>query len=412
VNANKPTDSPAEPQTSALMSGCAYGDAELEKAMRERLRQRIEEATRQGRPLRVYAGYDPSAPDLHLGHSITLRKLRQFQQFGHDVTVVIGTVTATIGDTSDRASGRPRKSTDEVTGAAQTYAEQVFRILDPARTTIVANGDWLDPMTVPQLLDIASQFTVQQFLARDNYRRRIDRGEPVGLHEFFYALLQGYDAVHLHADVQLGGTEQLFNILAAAKLQEAFGQPPLVALTFPILVGLDGTQRMSKSRGNYLALAEAPADQYGKAMSISDDTMLQWAGLISDWTPAEVDEFRNAVTTGALHPMAAKKRLASHIVAMYHGADAAERARQQFEDLHQRGKQPEDIPIHPLPGGLDVVDALVRIGAAASRNAARRLIAGGGVQVDSKRVETPDLLLTPPATIKVGPRRFYRVTTE
>jgi hypothetical protein len=244
-------------QAEMLMHGCEFGDSQLEASMRERLRARLAEAADERRPLRVYTGYDPTAPDLHLGHSITLRAMRRFQQLGHHVIVVVGTVTAMVGDTSDRAAGRPRKSAPEVAEAARSYAEQAFTILDPARTEVAANGDWLAGIAMPQILEIASTFTVQQFLARDNYRRRIEHGDPVGLHEFLYALLQGYDAVHLRADVQLGATEQLFNIMAGAKLQEASGQPPCVALTFPVLVGTDGTDRMSKSRGNYIGLTAA-----------------------------------------------------------------------------------------------------------------------------------------------------------
>jgi tyrosyl-tRNA synthetase len=268
-------------QAEMLMHGCEFGDSQLEGSMRARLRARLAVAAEEHRPLRVYTGYDPTAPDLHLGHSITLRAMRRFQQLGHHVIVVVGTVTAMVGDTSDRAAGRPRKSAAEVAEAARSYAEQAFTILDPARTEVAANGDWLAGIALPQILELASAFTVQQFLARDSYRRRMEHGDPVGLHEFLYALLQGYDAVHLRADVQLGATEQLFNIMAGAKLQEAFGQPPCVALTFPVLVGTDGTDRMSKSRGNYIGLTDSPGEQFGKVMSIPDHAIPQWVRLIT-----------------------------------------------------------------------------------------------------------------------------------
>jgi tyrosyl-tRNA synthetase len=258
------------------------------------------------------------------------------------------------------------------------------------------------------VLDLASQFTVQQFLARDNYKRRLSQGEPVGLHEFFYALLQGYDAVHLRADVQLGATEQLFNILAGAKLQEAFGQKPCVALTFPILVGLDGVDRMSKSRGNYVGLADAPEEQFGKVMSISDQTMLQWAGLVTDWTVTETNDLAQAVQDGELHPMDAKKQLAYHIVEMYHGTEAASLARQRFERVHQLRDKPDAIPEVLLSHPVALVDLLVQVGAAASKSAARRLITGGGVTVNGERVDSTEGVVVPPATVKVGPRRFYR----
>lgn len=403
-----PTVTFLDDQVALLMSGCEFGDAHLELAMRERLRKRLAQAKEERRALRIYAGYDPSAPDLHLGHSITLRKLRQFQQLGHDVTVVIGTVTAMVGDTSDRPTGRPRKSSAEVDAAGSSYWEQVSLILDASRTKIARNGDWLSDMRLAQVLDLASEFTVQQFLARDNYRRRIERGEPVGLHEFFYALLQGYDAVHLNADVQLGATEQLFNILAGAKLQEASGQQPCVALTCPILVGTDGIERMSKSRGNYIGLAERAREQFGKVMSISDETMLQWVGLVTDWTPAEVERFRSEVRDGHLHPMEAKKRLARHVVAMYHGTEASRAAQERFEQVHQRGAEPEVIPEFEVGESIGLVDLLVSVGAAASKSAARRLVTGGAVSVDGTRVTAIAHLVAPPATIKVGSRRFYR----
>ncbi len=411
MTTDDPKTAQLDEQVALLMSGCEFGDAELERGMRERLAERLAQAHQEGRALRVYAGYDPSAPDLHLGHSITLRKLRQFQDFGHDVTVVIGTVTAMVGDTSDRSTGRPRRSAIEVESAASTYADQISMILDPARTTVAKNGDWLSEMRLPEILDLAAEFTVQQFLARDNYRGRIERGEPAGLHEFFYALLQGYDAVHLRADVQLGATEQLFNILAGAKLQEAAGQQPCVALTFPILVGTDGVERMSKSRGNYVALTEAAEEQFGKVMSISDETMLQWVGLITDWAPAEVERFRADVVDGRLHPMEAKKRLARHVVDMYHGAEASGAAQELFEAVHQRGREPEAMPEVTVEQPINLVELLVRLGAAASKSAARRLITGGGVSVDGERATAIDLVVAPPATIKVGSHRFYRVTS-
>jgi tyrosyl-tRNA synthetase len=405
-----PMTPPLHEQVALLMSGCEFGDAQLEHAMRERLAERLAQAQEEDRALRVYAGYDPSAPDLHLGHSITLRKLRQFQDLGHEVTVVIGTVTAMVGDTSDRSTGRPRKSTAEVETAASTYADQVSVILDPLRTTIAKNSNWLNGMRLPQILDLAAEFTVQQFLARDNYRRRIERGEPVGLHEFFYALLQGYDAVHLRADVQLGATEQLFNILAGTKLQEAAGQPPCAALTFPILVGTDGVERMSKSRGNYIALSDPADEQFGKVMSVSDETMLQWVGLITDWTPGEVESFRREVVDGRWHPMEAKKRLARHIVEMYHGDAAGGAAQERFEAVHQLGGEPAVMPEVSLEHPLNLVDVLVLVGAATSKSAARRLIVGGGVSVDGERIASVDHVVAAPATVKVGSHRFYRAT--
>ncbi len=293
------TTASVEEQVRTLMFGSEFGDDTLRDTMTRELRQRLVEAEKEGRPLRVYAGYDPSKPDLHLGHSITMRKLRQFQDFGHDVTFVVGTFTAQVGDTSDKATGRPQLAAEQVFEAAKSYAEQAFTILDREKTRVVYNHEWLTPMTMADVIRLASSFTVQQFLVRDNYRRRLDAGSPVGLHEFFYALLQGYDAVHLKTDVQLGATEQLFNILAGRKLQEAYGQKPSIPITFPILVGLDGKARMSKSSGNYVGLAEAPEEQYGKVMSISDETMLAWIKYVTRWPVDEIEARARRMKAGS-----------------------------------------------------------------------------------------------------------------
>src|SRR4030095_14361631 len=239
--------------------------------MRRELGERLTEAQKTGRPLRVYCGYDPSRPDLHIGHAITMRRLRLFQDMGHHVIFLIGTFTALVGDTSDKATGRPRKTMEEVQEAARTYAEQAFRILDRNRTEVLQNGDWLSKITLADVISLASNFTVQQFLARNNYNLRIESGTPVALHEFLYALMQGYDAVELRADVQLGATEQLFNIMAGRKLQEVYGERPCVCLTFPILVGTDGKMRMAKSAGNTIGIADPPEEQFGKIMSLSDE---------------------------------------------------------------------------------------------------------------------------------------------
>jgi len=397
-------------QVQAIMYGAEMGDRELERAMADELTERIAESRRTGRPLRVYAGYDPSKPDLHLGHSITLRKLRLFQDFGHDVSFVVGTFTAVVGDASDRTSARPRRTAEEIQDAARTYAEQCYRILDRERTTVVYNGDWLSGLTLADVVSLASHFTVQQFLVRDNYRKRLDAGDPVGLQEFLYPLLQGYDAVHLRADVQIGATEQLFNIQAGRKLQTIFGQRPCVCITYPILVGTDGAMRMSKSVGNYVALAAPPAEQYGKVMSISDATMLQWVKYVTRWTPELILDFTRQVEQGETNPMDAKKRLAREIVSMYSGEAAADEAERHFESVHQRRELPEQIPAVDFPGPTKIVDVLTKTGAAASRSEARRLIAGRGVQLDEAVVEDPEHLVARTALLRVGRRRFFTIS--
>ncbi len=399
-------------QVKMLMFGSEYGDPTLREVMSGELRQRLLEAQASGRPLRVYAGYDPSKPDLHLGHSITMRKLRQFQELGHDVTFVVGTFTAQVGDTSDKLSGRPRLLPEQVFEAGRTYAEQSFTILEREKTTCAYNHEWLSGLTLSDVVSLASNFTVQQFLVRDNYRKRIEANSPVGLHEFFYALLQGYDAVHLRADVQLGATEQLFNILAGRKLQEAAGQKPCVCITFPILVGTDGKMRMSKSTGNYIALTEAAEQQYGKVMSVSDETMLEWVKYVTRWSVDEVESRTRRMKGGELHPMELKKALAREIVAMYHGDEAAQRAERHFEAVHQEKGQPEQIDEIAVGGPTSIVDVLTRVEGVKSKSEARRLIEGRGVKIDGVVVEAQDHKITGAALIQVGKRRFVRVRLE
>jgi len=400
-----------EEQVETIFYGTDFGDVGVQEAMREAFAVRLREASQEGRPLRVYAGYDPSRPDIHLGHSITLRKLRQFQDFGHHVVFLIGTFTAQVGDTSDKATGRPRKSEAEVHEAARTYAEQCFKILDRDRTEIAYNSDWLAPLTLADVVELAAQFTVQQFLARDNYKRRIENGDPVGLHEFMYALLQGYDAVHLRCDAQLGATDQLFNIMAGRKLQEAFGQKGSICITYPILVGTDGVKRMSKSTGNTIGLSEPPDEQYGKAMSISDETMLQWIRLITRWEPGAIDACRRQLEAGELHPMELKKRLAWEIVSQYHGDAAADAARERFETVHQRSEVPEDIPEVRLGQPTTILDLLVAEGLAASKNKARQLVTGRGVRFEGEVVEDFHHPVDRPGLLQVGKRHFRRVVS-
>lgn len=399
-----------EDQVERIMYGAEFGDDEFCSAMSNALRERMLEAKEQQRPLRVYAGYDPSAPDLHLGHSITLRKLRQFQDLGHHVIFLVGTFTAQIGDTSDKLSSRPMKTKEQTEEAAKSYAQQCFLILDKNRTEVVYNGDWLSALTLSNVIALSSHFTVQQFLVRENYKRRIERGDPVGLHEFMYALLQGYDAVHLKADVQLGATEQLFNIRAGAKLQQALGQKPCVCITFPILVGTDGKSRMSKSQGNYVGLGEPPDQQFGKIMSISDDTMLEWSKYVTTWLPQEIDQFCRDVREQCLHPMEAKKRLASHIVSMYHGERAAANAKQAFENVHQKRQMPENLREVVISQPINIVELLVDFALASSKSAARRLIDGGGVRIDSAPVKTYEQMIEGNVVIQVGKRNFLQIT--
>jgi len=400
---------PVDEQLAILMQGVEFGDEETYRVMKQELRERLEE----GRPLRVYCGFDPTAPDIHLGHTVPMRKLRQFQDLGHEVTFLIGTFTALIGDPSDKDSARPQQTPEQVMANAQTYAEQAFKILDREKTKIRYNGDWLSKLTFADVINLASHFTVQQFLARDNFSQRYAKGDPIWLHEFFYALMQGYDAVAMETDVQIGATEQLFNLLAGRKLQEAFGQRPQVVLTFPILVGTDGRLRMSKSTGNYIGINEPPEQQYGKVMSIPDEAMMQYYKLVTRFEPPQVAQIEADLKSGRLHPRDAKMQLAREIVSIFHGDEAAARAEEHFKTVFQQRELPPDMPEHPLSGPINIVDLMHTAGLVGSKREARRLIQQHGVKLDGRVVESPDTLVEPgqAEVLQVGRRRFLRLTT-
>ncbi len=397
-------------QLEILMRGVEYGDPQIYATMRAELRERLIDSARTGKPLRVYCGYDPTAPDLHLGHTVTMRKLRQFQELGHQAIFVIGTYTSLIGDPSDKDKARPRPTEEKVMENARTYTEQAFRILDPEKTEVRYNGEWLSKLTFKEIIELASNFTVQQFLVRDNFAKRYAKGDPIWLHEFFYAVMQGYDAVMLEADVQLGATEQLFNIMAGRKLQEVFGQRPQIPVTVPILVGTDGHVRMSKSLGNYIGISEPPEVMYGKVMSIPDEAMSNYFNLVTRWTPAEIARLEAAIASGELHPMEAKKRLAWEIVDIFWGAAAADEAAAHFACVHQQRELPEDMPEHKLEEPAKLVDLLCTLGLASSKSNARRLIQQGGVRMDEQRIDDIEALVEPGEHIlQVGKRNFVRL---
>src|SRR5574339_32152 len=320
-----------EEQVELLMLGTEYGDEELKKAMTNELRQRLVDAGKEGRPLRVYCGYDPTSTDLHLGHTITMRKLRQFQDLGHDVTFLIGSYTALVGDPSDKNKARPILTQEQVAHNAQTYAEQAFRVLDRQKTKIRYNGEWLSELSLVDLIRLGQNFTIQQFLVRDNFAKRFEAGEPIFLHETFYALMQGYDAVAMQTDVQVGGTEQLFNIIVAGrKLQEALGQKPLVGITMGILPGTDGVQRMSKSTGNIVPINSGAEDMYGKLMSIPDMARGKYMRVATRWSPHEIEALEKEIASGAIHPRDAKMRIAREITSIFYGEADALKAEEAF----------------------------------------------------------------------------------
>jgi tyrosyl-tRNA synthetase len=404
---------PVEEQLSIIMRGVDYGDPDLLQAMTEELRQRLAESCRTGRPLTAYVGIDPTATDLTLGHTVPLRKLGQLQDLGHRGVFVIGTMTAVVGDPSDKTAARRHLTPDETEANAATYIQQAFKVLDPNKTEIRRNSDWLAGLTFAPVIDLASNFTVQQFLQRENFALRFERGEPIWLHEFFYSLMQAYDAVQLQADIQIGGTEQLFNLMAGRKLQEASGQRPQIPITLPILVGTDGHLRMSKTTGNYIGVLEPAEQQYGKTMSLPDEAMANWFNLVTSLRPTEIQATLRSVERGDLHPMVAKKRLAQEIVTLFHGPEAAAAAADYFARTIQSKEQPTggEMPTWRIEAPAGIVDVLTGSGLASSNSEARRLIAQGGVRFDNAAVTDPFMVVDPgpPRVIQVGKRRFLQV---
>jgi len=397
-------------QVALLMQGADYGDPAIADAMAKELEERLIESEKTGRPLRVYCGYDPTSTDLHLGHTVTMRKLRQFQELGHEVLFVIGSFTSMIGDPSDKDKLRPQLSHEKVMENGQTYAEQAFRILDPEKTKVVYNHEWLEKLTLTDLVELASNFTVQQFLGRENFHRRIDNNEPIFLHEFFYAIMQGYDAHHLNTDVQVGGSDQLFNIMTGArKLMTYFGQKPNIGITLGILPGTDGEVRMSKSLGNHIPLNTTAVDMYGKVMSIPDKAMPVYARLATEWTPEKVHTFETGLEANTLHPRDAKMQLAFGITSVFYGDKEAENAQKQFVTTFQQGNIPDEIPEYRLSEGENLIDIMVGQKMVGSRSEARRLVEQQGVKIDGIPVDDLSVVLHDGNILQVGKRRFLRL---
>jgi len=391
---------PIDEQMAILMRGVEFGDPQIHQTMESELRERLAEE----RPLRVYCGYDPTATDLTLGHTITMRKLRQFQELGHEAVFLIGNFTALVGDPSDKDSARPQQTPEEIAEKSKTWLDQAFKILDPHKTVVRHNAEWLSKLTFADLIRLTSKFTVQQFLARENFAKRYEQGKPIWLHEFLYAIMQGYDAVALHTDVQIGGTEQLFNLMVGRQLQEMFGQRPQIALTFPILVGTDGHMRMSKSAGNYVGVNDPPEEMYGKTMSLPDEAMPNWMNLLTRWTPDEIAAIERDLASGKLHPRDAKMRLAREIVSVFHGDEAAAKAEEHFVKVFQKRELPAEMPVFAVRGPRGIVDILFEANLVKSKSDARRLIQQGGVRLDGKKIEQADLIVqvTGEAILEVG----------
>jgi tyrosyl-tRNA synthetase len=400
-------------QVALLMQGTDYGDETLARNMAAELRERLME----GRPLRVYCGYDPTRSDLHLGHTITMRKLRQFQDLGHEVTFLIGNYTSLVGDPSDKDKLRPRLTEEAIAANGRTYAEQAFKILDRSRTTIRYNAEWLSELSFVELIQMAQNFTVQQFLTRDNFAKRFEKGDAVYLHETFYSLMQGYDAVAMHTDVQVGGSEQLFNIITAGrKLQEMHGQRPQIGILVGILPGTDGVVRMSKSLGNHIPILAEPEDMYGKVMSIPDAAMPVYYKLATRYAPDQVARVERELAGGTRHPRDAKMELAREIVSIFHGDAAAQRAEEHFRAVFQQRETPADMESFTISAAQPIADVIVAAGLAPSKSEAKRLVAGGGVSLDGRKVTDPFEIVSVPSAggvvLQVGKRRFARLVPQ
>jgi len=369
-----------------------------------------------GKPLRVKAGFDPTAPDLHLGHTVLINKLRQFQELGDEVLFLIGDFTGMIGDPTGKSTTRPPLTRDEVLNNAKTYEEQIFKILDPEKTLVVFNSSWMGEMGAAELIQLAARHTVARMLEREDFSKRYKNGQPIAIHEFLYPLVQGYDSVALRADVELGGTDQKFNLLVGRQLQESYGQEPQVVITLPILEGLDGVQKMSKSLGNYIGITDPPQEMFGKLMSVSDDLMWRYFELLSFRSLSDIEGWRREVAAGA-NPRDVKYRLAEEIVERFHGRRDAERAKEGFIARFRQGALPEDIRRVRLvasEGGLPLATLLKAAGLVASTSEGLRMIEQGAVRVDGERVEDRghQCALGTTHVYQVGKRRFAKVAVH
>ncbi|HID95547.1 MAG TPA: tyrosine--tRNA ligase [Candidatus Latescibacteria bacterium] len=381
----------------------------------EELAAKVERSIKDHRPLRIKLGMDPTAPDIHLGISVVLRKLRQFQDLGHEVYIIIGDFTAMIGDPSGVSKTRRQLSSEEVKLNARTYQEQYSKILDPEKTHVVFNSEWLGRMTFEDVILLAAKATLARVIERDDFAKRLSQGKPVGVHEVLYPLCQAYDSVKLEADVELGGTDQKFNILMGRDLQREYGQEPQVALLMPLLVGTDGTEKMSKSLGNYIGVDEPPEEIYGKTMSIPDQLIYPYFELATDVPSSELKEIKRMLADPSVNPMDLKRRLARRLVSMYYGVTAADTAERKFDAVFREREVPEDIPEYQTDkGSIWIVRLLTSSGLATSSSEARRLIQQGGVSIDGVRVSDPEIHINIKGgeVLKVGKRRFLRLKSS
>lgn len=420
---------PIEDQLEILMRGTLFAD-EVDggdsaastsvqdegagRSLREQMTAELRERLKEGRPLRVYLGVDPTSTNLHVGHFVPVQKLRQFQELGHQVIFLIGDYTATIGDPSGQTSERKRLRHEDVLEMGRTYAQQAFHLLDEQKTEVRRNGEWLSNLTFAQTAELASIFPLKWIVSRRDFKDRLDRGESLRLHETLYSLMQGYDAYALHCDVQVGGYDQHFNLLAGRWIQEHFGEKPHVMLTLPLLMGTDG-RKMSKSYSNAIHINDSPEDLYGKAMRIADEFLVNYLDLATSLPPAEIDDIKARLAAKSAHPMDVKKRIAFHLTSLYHGDAAAERAEQHFRQVVQEKSAPEEVEMLPVPEGTTPgtswVDIAVALKIAGSKSEMRRLMQQGGFYVDQQPVSDTAALWDgrPETLVRLGKRRYYKI---
>jgi tyrosyl-tRNA synthetase len=403
---------PADEQIAYLRKGVA------EIIREEDLRAKLEASAKSGKPLRVKLGVDPTAPDLHLGHTVVLRKLKHFQDLGHTAIFLIGDFTAMVGDPTGQSETRPPLTREQVDANAKTYLEQVYKILDREKTEVRYNSQWLGKLTGHDMIRLCAHYRLARMLEREDFRTRLAGNLPIAIHELLYPLLQAYDSVALEADVELGATEQKFNLLIGRDIQREYGQHSQVALTMPILVGLDGQRKMSKSLGNYVGITEPPSAMFGKLMSISDEMMWPYFDLLTDRTPHQIALLRDAVTSGKAHPMDTKMSLAEEIIAGFHGTEEARRAAAEFQRIFRDREAPEQAPVRKIARGdaKRLPTLLVELGLAASRSEADRLVKQGGIELDGERlsdVKTEVELAQPREfLLRAGKKKFLRVVVE
>lgn len=397
-----------EEQFEYLKKGC------VEIIQEKELKSKLEESLKEKKPLKVKVGFDPTAPDIHLGHTVLLRKMKHFQDLGHDVIFLIGDFTGLIGDPSGRSTTRPALTHEEIMENAETYKKQIFKILDPAKTIIDFNSRWLEKLSSIDIINLTAKYTVARILERDDFSNRLKKGIPISVHEILYPLMQAYDSVALKADVELGGTDQKFNLLVGREIQREFGQEPQVIITMPLLEGLDGTEKMSKSSNNYVGISEEPTEIYGKIMSISDPLMFRYYELLSDEPLSQIEKWKKEIRENKLNPKDLKSRLAKSIVSDFWGRKQAEKAAQEFERIFKYKKLPTEMEeIEVRVEKISLIDLLVGQNILSTRGEAKRMIRQGGVYIDGERIEDislkVDLEKKKECILKIGKRKFYKL---